>query len=161
MDDPFGDRFDCVFSQDRTRVAAWTLAAHDVTPDEESCLYEVAVSDARTREPIAHLTRRWRRDRHTRVEAGSPLVGVMFGSSGTLLHLHFADGSREAIPLEALDATPPADELEDLGDLTLFLEADPCSICGAAAWSNVVCAACERYCERLLVSGGVMPKSKP
>lgn len=161
MDDPFGDRFDCVFSPDRTRVAAWTIAARDVTPDEESVLYEIAVSEVRSGAPIAHVTRRWRRDLHTRTESGSPLAGVMFGTTGTLLILHYADGSREGVPLSAPATTPCADELvEEVSEFTHLLEAEPCSICGGAGWSTEVCASCARYCERLLVSGGVVPKTK-
>lgn len=43
------------------------------------------------------------------------------------------------------------------GDVTVLAEAEPCSICGAAAWSREVCPSCERYCEELMVTGGVRP----
>ena len=150
-DDPDGDRFDRVVSPDRTRIAAWTVASHDTTPDEERCVYEISVTDASTFATITHLTRRWSRDLHTGAESGSPLVGVAFAASGALLVLHFADGAREAVLLGA-EPLP-----EDFGDVTMCLEAEPCSICGGAAWSTDVCQSCARYCERLLATGGVRP----
>lgn len=164
MDDPDGqdddhDTFDRVFSPDRRRIATWTVASHEIERDEERCLYEVSVRDAASGRRILHVTRRWRLDRHTNAASGSPLVGVFFAPSGALLLLAFADGGREAVPLPAGDGSAPRADafVEDATEATLFVAAEPCSICGAAAWSQDVCDSCARYCEKLLVTGGLRP----
>jgi hypothetical protein len=159
--DPTVETFDRVFSPDRLRLAVWRIArASDL--DEERCLYDVTVEDTATREQIAHLTRWWTRDRHTRVETGARLSSVSFGSSGALLILKFDDGSREGVPLRParMAGATPADELLDPSQATIFVDQEPCSICGVAAWSKAVCDSCATYCEQLLASGGVGPRKR-
>lgn len=187
MDDPDGDppgdaeetfdreTFDRVFSDDRKRVATWSLSSAVSDADSQTTTYEVTLWDARTGRRIAGVTRRWSVDRHTGRRSGSPLSDVRFGSSGSMLLLGFEDGSKEAVPLPPDDATPadppplPAppppppfladDEAAEFqtGAATLYVEAEPCSICGAAAWTSDVCESCARYCEELLATGGIRP----
>ena len=151
---------DRIWSEDGRHVAAWLLLEHERDAGGERIAYLICIWEAATERLLVKVRRRYQRDLRARREIGVPIADVTFGHSGASLLVVYCDGSCEAIPVPSPLRSPPSIRIharQPFGEDTVAFEAKPCAICSAAAWTDDVCAACARDCERLLATGGIRP----